>query len=218
VGDPAAPRIYVLAGTNGAGKSSIGGAMVRLAGSEYFNPDEAAGRLRAANPGMAVAEANSAAWHEGRRLLERAIAERLSFNFETTLGGRTIVGLLEKAIEGGIEVRVWYVGLASPELHIQRVQARVRAGGHDIPEADIRRRFDDSRHNLVRLLPGLTELRVFDNTDDGDPAQGREPRPRLLMHFDRGRIIDQVGLAEVPHWAKPIIMAALDASGSPTSV
>ena len=56
MGRTPAPRIYVLAGTNGAGKSSIGGAMIREAGSEYFNPDEAARRIRAANLGEAVEE------------------------------------------------------------------------------------------------------------------------------------------------------------------
>ena len=52
--------------------------MFRHAGAEYFNPDEAARRILAANPGLSIEDANSAAWHQGRRLLERAIAERLS--------------------------------------------------------------------------------------------------------------------------------------------
>ena len=61
--------------------------MFRQAGADYFNPDEATARILAANPDISTAEANSAAWHEGKRLLERAIAERLDFAFETTLGG-----------------------------------------------------------------------------------------------------------------------------------
>jgi hypothetical protein len=78
--------IYVLAGANGAGKSSIGGAAMLQHGVEYFNPDEAARRILAANPTITQEDANSAAWHEGKRLLERAITERLNFAFETTLG------------------------------------------------------------------------------------------------------------------------------------
>ena len=93
------PRIYVLAGTNGAGKSSIAGAMLIEEGVEYFNPDEAAELIRVANPGIPLHESQSAAWHEGRRLLERAIDERLDYAFETTLGGITVSALLEKAIE-----------------------------------------------------------------------------------------------------------------------
>src|SRR5207247_1256905 len=68
-----APCIYVLAGTNGAGKSSLAGATFLSAGTEYFNPDQAARLIRDRNPGLGPTEANSAAWHQGRRLLERAI-------------------------------------------------------------------------------------------------------------------------------------------------
>jgi cytidylate kinase len=92
------PCIFVLAGTNGAGKSSIAGAMFRQAGAEYFNPDEAARLIQSANPGASPEDANAAAWQQGVRLLERAIAERCDFAFETTLGGKTITGLLERAL------------------------------------------------------------------------------------------------------------------------
>src|ERR1700759_1148129 len=119
------PRLYVLAGVNGAGKSSIGGAMIRAAGSDYFNPDEAARALITANPGLDQLNANAAAWHQGRRLLERAINERKDCAFESTLGGSTMPRLLGQAASRGFEVRVWYVGLASPELHIERVRNRV---------------------------------------------------------------------------------------------
>ena len=94
------PCIYVLAGTNGAGKSSIAGAMFRAKGTDYFNPDEAAARIRRAEPDLSEAEANSQAWNQGRRLLQRAIAERLNFAFETTLGGKTIAALLSSALGG----------------------------------------------------------------------------------------------------------------------
>src|SRR5262245_805797 len=104
--------IWVLAGTNGAGKSSIGGAMIRASGADYFNPDEAARAILDANPGTNLTEANSAAWFEGKRLLERAIAERGDFAFEATLGGATIAKLLAQAIAAGIDVHVWYVALA----------------------------------------------------------------------------------------------------------
>ncbi len=173
------PCIYVLAGTNGAGKSSIVGANVRASGAEYFNPDEAAQRIRAATPGMSQAEANSQAWHEGKRLLERAIAERLEFAFETTLGGETITQLLEQALDAGIEVRVWYTGLSSPDL------------------------------NLIRLLPRLTELRVYDNSEEADPHSGVAPAPKLVLHLDAGRIMNASDLPGTPEWAKPIVAAAM---------
>jgi predicted ABC-type ATPase len=203
------PCIYVLAGTNGAGKSTVAGAMFISRRAHYFNPDEAARRILSANAGIALAEANSAAWRQGTRLLERAIAERLNFAFETTLGGHTIAALLESALSAGIEVRVWYVGLATAEVHIARVRARVAKGGHDIPEASIRERFDRSRLNLIQLMRKLTELRVYDNTVEADPDAGAAPEPKLLLHISRGKIVSPCDLAATPQWAKPILAAAI---------
>ena len=208
---PRAPGIYVLAGTNGAGKSSIAGAMLLRQRVEYFNPDEAARRIRAANPGISQTQANGAAWHEGKRLLERAIAERLDFAFETTLGGRTITALLERAAARGFEVRIWYVGLNGPELHIARVRARVVKGGHDIPEPRIRERYDASRLNLIRLLPSLSELWVYDNSKDADPDAGMAPEPRLVLHVRHGAVVGPRDLARTPEWAKAIVAAVIKA-------
>jgi len=199
------PHIYVLAGTNGAGKSSIAGAMLIEEGVEYFNPDEAAELIRVANPGITLEESQSAAWDEGKRLLERAINERLDYAFETTLGGRTIPALLENAVEAGIEVRIWYVGLTNAELHI----ARVKRGGHDIPEERIRQRYARSCLNLIQLMPKLTELRVYDNSVEADPHTGATPEPRLIVHLNRGKLLDVCELASTPEWAKPIVLRAL---------
>jgi predicted ABC-type ATPase len=208
------PCIYVLAGTNGAGKSSIAGAMFLRAGAEFFNPDQATRLIRARNPAASEADANSAAWQQGKRLLERAIAERLTFAFETTLGGKTMTGLLERALAAGLDVRVWYVGLSSPELHVKRVRARVARGGHDIPEPQIRARYDSSRLNLIRLLPKLTELRVYDNSTEADPHAGAVPEPQLLVHMVRGKIVRSGVLAQTPEWAKPILAVAMQSAGS----
>jgi predicted ABC-type ATPase len=214
VAKTASACIYVLAGTNGAGKSSIGGAAIRERGADYFNPDEATRRIRLANPGISEREANSAAWHQGKRLLEEAIAKRSTFAFETTLGGETITRLLLRALEEGIAVRIWYVGLATPELHVARVRARVTRGGHDIPENRIQQRFEYSRINLVRLLPQLTELRLLDNSTDADPATGAAPTPLLVLHVVAGKIAAMCDIADVPTWAKPIVAAAVTVSNA----
>lgn len=211
-----APRLFVLAGTNGAGKSSIGGAMIRASGGDYFNPDEAAARIRLAQPHLSATQANSAAWHEGKRLLQHAIAKGMDYSFETTLGGKSFSTLLKAAADKGYEVRIWYVGLATPEMHIARVKARVKKGGHDIPEADIRRRFDQSRLQLIELLPCLHELRLYDNSHEADPHKGQAPRPQPVLHWQRGAagkarvLVPQMkDLPATPAWAKPVVAAAL---------
>jgi predicted ABC-type ATPase len=204
------PVLYVVAGINGAGKSSLGGELIRQQGFNYFNPDEAARRIRDIS-GCTAAEANARAWNEGKRLLENAIRERVSHAFETTLGGTTIPRLLGNAADAGFEVRVWFMGLATVEQHIARVRARVASGGHDIPEDKIRERWDASRRNLIVLLPQLTELRLFDNSRELDTETGELPPPRLLLHYARGAVVAP-SLRELetkPEWAKPIVAAAL---------
>ena len=204
------PILFVLAGVNGAGKSSVGGPIIRLAGMNYFNPDEAARKIRG-DLGCSGEIANAYAWHTGRQLLEKAIRERTNYAFETTLGGTTIPRLIGQAAEAGFDIRVWYVGLASVEQHIARVRARVARGGHDIPEEKIRLRWDTSRRNLVILMPRLTELRIFDNSQERDDVNGPIPAPRMLLHWRQGTILAP-SLSELeltPEWAKPIVGCAL---------
>jgi predicted ABC-type ATPase len=186
--------------------------MFEQAGVEFFNPDKVARQLRASYPGVNQEEANGAAWREGRRLLERAMDEGKDYAFETTLGGNTMAELLQKAAAHGSEVRVWYVGLEGPELHIARVKSRVAIGGHDIPADKIRQRYTYSRLRLIELLPVLAELRIFDNSAEGDPQKGQRPSPRLLLHMKWGRIVEMPELTQIPLWAKAILQAAMQLS------
>src|SRR5258708_18273885 len=172
--------------------------MLLKQGVEFFNPDKAAVQIRSPNPGIPIEEANSVAWRQGKRLFERAIAERLNFAFETTLGGQTITGLLASALSAGVEVRIWYVGLSSPELHIARVRSKVARGGHDIPDIKIRERYDSSRLNLIQLMPKLTELRVYDNSQEADPHAGVAPEPTLILHLARAKIVPSCVLTYTP--------------------
>jgi predicted ABC-type ATPase len=207
------PCIYVLAGTNGGGKSSIGGATFRRKGADYFNPDEVARQILFANPSVTKEQANSEAWAEGKRLLVSAMVQRKSFAFETTLGGHIIPALLEKALSAGIEVRIWYVALNSPELHIARVRSRVALGGHDIPDAKIRERYERSRWNLVQLLPKLTELFLYDNSKEWISPYFLPAPPKLILHVLKGKVLATCNLKRAPNWAKPILFAAIQASG-----
>ena len=205
-----AARVFVLAGVNGAGKSSVGGAALLARKVPFFNPDLAARALLQSHPGMDQESANAHAWAMGRDGLARALGEGLNFAFETTLGASTLTDMLLAGAGAGAQVHLWYAGLSSVELHMQRVKERVAAGGHDIPERKIRERYLSSRANLVRLLPHLASLRVFDNSPDRDPKKGKPPRPVLLLHMAAGRIVSHITLGRVPQWAKPIVAVALE--------
>jgi predicted ABC-type ATPase len=212
-GGPGAPRgsarITVIAGVNGAGKSTLVGETIRARGGAYYNPDEEARALRAADPGLSQEAANARAWEAGRAGLERAIARGEDFAFETTLGGATIATLLGRALDAGLEVVVRYIGLDSPERHLARVRSRVARGGHDIPEAMIRERYRRSREHLVALLPRLTSLVVYDNSVEDDPEAGVAPAPQRLLHMAAGRIVAVAPAARIPEWAHPIVSAAI---------
>jgi len=211
------PFIFVLAGVNGAGKSSVGGHLLAEHGLTWFNPDSYARALMARHP-VPLEAANAHAWQFGREQLEEAIATGSNFAFETTLGARTIPDLLIKA-SATHDVTMWYCGLASVELHLRRVQARVSSGGHDIPEARIRERWTGSRRNLIRLLPYLARLQLFDNSAEAAPGKPIRP-PILLLEMSMGRImspdpIDPRQLADIPDWAQPVLEAAIRLQGPP---
>jgi predicted ABC-type ATPase len=203
------PALYVLAGVNGAGKSSVGGHLLERAGLAWFNPDSFARELMAAI-GCTQSEANAAAWQEGLRRLDDAVANGRNHAFETTLGGHTIPARIAAAARSH-DVLMWFCGLDSPERHIARVRARVAAGGHDIPEARIRERYPAALHNLILLLPALACLQVYDNSAEAAPGTPI-PDPRLVLQMADGHVQkprDVVSMRRTPGWAKPVVEAAL---------
>jgi predicted ABC-type ATPase len=207
----ARPLLYVLAGVNGAGKSSIGGYLLEQAGLAWFNPDSFARELMAAT-GCDQNDANAAAWHEGVRRLDQAVAEGRNYAFETTLGGTTIAAKIKAAAQSH-DVAIWFCGLASSTLHIARVRSRVAAGGHDIPEAKIRERCTTSLANLIALMPHLAHLQVYDNSTEAAPGEA-VPDPLLVMEMADGALLwpsAPTDLRRTPEWAKPLLEAAFSA-------
>jgi predicted ABC-type ATPase len=205
------PFIIVLAGVNGAGKSSVLSALLRDEGLDWYNPDRYAAEL-VRELGMGLGEANGRAWQYGKSLLEHALATAGNHALETTLGGNTITRMLREAA-GTHDVLMLYCGLASPELHIARVAQRVAHQGHPIPEQKIRERWNTSRSNLVQLLPVLSHLQVFDNSESVEPGQD-VPDPALVLELEGGRLVvpaalSHAALAAIPGWAQPILEAAI---------
>jgi predicted ABC-type ATPase len=144
------PDVVMLAGPNGAGKSTAAPALLRdiLSVNEFVNADVIAQGLSAFEPERAAPAA-------GRIMLARLrelARQRESFAFETTLASRSfapwIAGLKS---EGGYKFRLVFLWLPSPEAAVARVAERVRAGGHDVPEATIRRRYAAGLKNFFTL-------------------------------------------------------------------
>ncbi len=158
------PRVVVLAGINGAGKTTASQDLLTnvLKIPTFVNADAIARGLNGLNP-----EAES--FRAGRLMLahmgELADA-KADFAFETTLSARTYaVWLRNLRITAGYEVLLYYYWLDSPDAAIARVAQRVRNGGHFVPDADIRRRYARSVRNFLELYrPIADEWEVYDNT------------------------------------------------------
>jgi predicted ABC-type ATPase len=133
--------------------------------------------------GLNAFDLESEAVKAGRIMLDHLrelAARRKSFAFETTLAARTYAVWLAELKASGYAVHLFYYWLDRPELSIQRVAERVRAGGHFVPDETIRRRYSRSVRNFLELYrPVVTTWQVYDNT---------EKRGRLIAfnngHFD----------------------------------
>ena len=133
------PRLYIISGPNGSGKTtaSYGVLPELLDCSEFVNSDEFAKHLSPFSPESAYITASRLMMRKVQYLFDR----REDFCIETTLATRSLLKMTRNAQAKGYYVTVLYFWLNSPDIAVQRVAARVQAGGHDIPEETIRRRY-----------------------------------------------------------------------------
>ena len=153
-GDPASrKRLYFVAGANGSGKSTIARELLPAEGVSYVNPDDIARELCPDAPGTARVAAGKEALHRIRSFLDAGA----SFAVETTLSGVAHVRTLRRARELGDETTLIYIFVDSAEVCIARIAARVRSGGHSIPDADVRRRYARSKRNFLGVYSPLAD-------------------------------------------------------------
>ena len=161
--DTQPPKVVILAGPNGVGKSTSAAKL--LLGpfhvDEFVNADAIAQGLSAFAPDRVAIEAGRVMLH---RLKELA-AQRASFAFETTLASRSFASWLQNLKTAGYEVHLLFLWLPNAEMAVARVAERVRAGGHDVPKATIRRRYTAGLKNLRTLYsPLANSWKVMDST------------------------------------------------------
>lgn len=133
------PRLFILSGCNGSGKTTASYTLLpeMLECTQFVNSDEFAKSLSPFDPGKASVVASRYMLMKIRYLLER----KADFSVETTLATRSLVGIINSAKELGYTITLLYFWLSSPEMAITRVRRRVNAGGHNIPENVVRRRY-----------------------------------------------------------------------------
>jgi predicted ABC-type ATPase len=153
----------VIAGANGAGKSTFTrGRYPRFSQLPLLDPDAIAKTSQVKNEPSSPLQA-------GRQVLRLAAAfldERRSFSLETTLSGKSYLQMLVRARELGFDVSLVYIGTESVEINLARVASRVLDGGHDVPEADVRRRYARSFANLPTAIQRVNRVVLFDNSTE----------------------------------------------------
>jgi len=157
------PRCVIIAGPNGAGKTTF--AREFLPGDlgiiHFVNADLIAGGLAPLRPAMAAMAAGRLVIRE----LDRLAKARQSFAFETTLSGRGHLRRLKQWKADGYYIEIIYLRLASPGLALKRVAARVRQGGHSVPDRDVLRRFHRGWLHFERdYRPLADRWAVYDNS------------------------------------------------------
>jgi predicted ABC-type ATPase len=156
------PTIYLIAGCNGAGKTTFAKAFLphEVKCLNFLNADLIAQGLSPLNTGAAAIKAGRLLLAEFRAF----VARRETFAFESTLSGTTHTGLLKRAKRAGFRIHLHYLWLPNPTIAIARVRERVKMGGHDVPVTDIRRRFGRSlRHFVHDCAPLADRWAVWDN-------------------------------------------------------
>lgn len=163
------PTLIIIAGPNGAGKSTLAPFLLRdaLGLMEFVNADTVALGLSAFQPETVAMEA-------GRIMLKRLrdlARQQADFAFETTLASRSYARWLHRLRHEGYNLHLLFLWLRSPDMAIERVKERVRLGGHDIPEAIIRRRYYRGIQNFFNLYQSLVDTWVvYDNSVSGEPT------------------------------------------------
>lgn len=117
--------------------------------------------------------------------LHHLAAQRLSFAFETTLAGRSFAPWLAQLIREGYRFHLLFLWLPSADLAVDRVKARVRMGGHDVPEEIIRRRYAAGLRNFFDLYqPIATAWQVYDNVGGFAPRLIADGEKQSILHVD----------------------------------
>ncbi|WP_204141256.1 zeta toxin family protein [Halomicronema sp. CCY15110] len=179
---PSAPTCWIIAGPNGAGKTTFALSYLPTAANcrNFVNADLIAAGLSPLAPETELLAASRIFLRE----IENRIQARQDFAFETTLAGRSYLKLIRRLRSEGWRVELIYLALPSVEMSRLRVAERVAHGGHNIPLADIERRFPRSLRNLLNEFSyAVDRTQCFMNNGD-------TPQPVFIQQGETREILD----------------------------
>ncbi len=190
------PRLIVVAGPNGSGKTSITEQLLRhawMGGCEYVNPDNMARDLFGDwNAPDAVRQAAVLA----AEVRERCLLEGKSLAFETVLSMPDKIEFIKRAKQAGFFVRLFFVGTDDPSINAKRVALRMIEGGHEVPIGKIISRYAKSLANCTVAAKMADRVYLYDNSVENASA-------RLLFRLRDGKLFKQYG--DISPWAREIL-------------
>jgi predicted ABC-type ATPase len=156
------PVLTLIAGANGAGKSTLtSGNPETFSAFPLLDPDTFMKPLRSRGSATPFA-----AGRQVLRLSKTYLESSESFCVETTLSGKSYLKMMADARSRGFEVVLVYIGTDHVEINLARIAKRVLGGGHNVPEADVRRRYDRSFENLAAAADCADHVLLFDNSTE----------------------------------------------------
>lgn len=185
------PKLLIIAGPNGSGKTSVTGKILKhewIEGCVYIIARDVFGDWN--SPEAVIKAAQYAA--EQR---EKCLAERKSLLFETVLSAPDKLVFIAKAHEAGYFIRLFFVGTDHPSINASRVALRVLEGGHDVPITKIVSRYSKSIANCSQAGKLADRMYVYDNSEDNG-------FPKLLFRSTNGKI--EKIYTDINTWAKTI--------------
>ncbi len=187
------PRMVIIAGPPGAGKSSLF-ALTDFA-ENVFNADDRAAELNSGSYQSIPLNVRATVNREFEQFVHANIAAGTPFALETTLRSTITFEQARLARDNGFRVFMRYIALDTVEHHIERVKRRAARGGHSASETTLRRIHASSLGNLPVVLnpekSGMEIVRIYDNSQP-------ESRPSLVLSARRGKIVRLKD--NVPQW------------------
>ena len=186
------PRFTLIAGANGSGKSTLTSSNPEIFASfPILDPDAIARTIQSA----VTASTAIAAGRQSLQAAKQMIRSKESFAVETTLSGKNYLQMMVDARNCGFEIVLVYIGTETVDINLVRIANRVLTGGHDVPEADVRRRYTRSFRNVPLAISRADHAILFDNSTEqgyqlaGVIDQGQsawfEPLPRWVAELRR---------------------------------
>ena len=183
------PKYIIFAGVNGAGKTTLYQSNKKIFDMKRVNVDEIVRKIGKWDNSQDVMKAGLEAVATIRECFENGI----SFNQETTLCGNSIIRNIKEARDKGYLIELYYVGLESADIAVERVKIRVKNGGHGIPEEDIRRRYEQSIKQLKKVIEYCDRIELYDNS--------KSFRSIAVYKDKKWILLDE----EIPNWCRNII-------------